>query len=318
MLGGGPAGSLAAIRARLSGADVQVVERSSFPRHKVCGEFFSPEILPVLERAGVLQTFLDMKPSTVRRLRIVLGEREKSAALPEAAYGLSRFTYDHLLWREAMRLGCTHLPERSEFSADVVAAGRPAGTSAKGKRLFGFKAHFDGPANDAVELFFLRDAYIGLNCVEGGRTNVCGLAPEAALRSSGFSPEAIFERSTALRERVRPLQRSMKWLFTGPLEFEQRLGGGGLLAGDALSFVDPFTGSGLLCAALTGSLAGVHAAEGVAVSDHVRACRAAISRPFLFSSLLRTLASTAWAEYLLPFVPGWVLYRLTRPTQVRV
>ncbi len=303
---------MAAIRARLEGADVEVIERSRFPRHKVCGEFLSPEILPLLDRAGVLDAFLALGPWPVRRMAIYLGKTEKRAALPEPAYGLSRFAFDDLLWRSAASLGARHV---DAGVPGILAAGRPPSPQAKGARLFGFKAHFDGPADDAVELYFQRNAYVGINCVEGGRTNVCGLAPESVLKAVGFEPEAL-TTGGALDSRLKPLARSMDWLFTGPLAFGQRWKpeGSALPCGDALSFVDPFTGSGLLCAVLTGSLAGVHAARGTGLAEHLDACRRAIGRPFVLSSALRSLAGTQWAEYLLPFVPGHLLYRLTRPT----
>jgi flavin-dependent dehydrogenase len=52
ILGGGPAGSAAALAALRQGArnGVRVIEKSRLPRHKVCGEFFSPEIGPELEQ----------------------------------------------------------------------------------------------------------------------------------------------------------------------------------------------------------------------------------------------------------------------------
>lgn len=315
MLGGGPAGSMAAIRAcREGAASVEILERSRFPRHKVCGEFLSPEIAPILERAGVLDAFLQREPWAVRRMAVFLGSAEKRAVLPEAAFGLSRYCFDELLWNEAAKLGTRHV-EVGE--ATVIATGRPASPEAKGSRLFGFKAHFDGPTDDAVELYFQGDTYVGINCIEGGRTNVCGLAPESALKAVGFEPETLLWQSAALRARLAPLKRCMDWVFTGPLAFGQRWNpeGTALLCGDALSFVDPFTGSGLLCAAVTGSLAGIHAARGVSAAEHLTACRRAIGLPFFFSSTLRALAGTEWAERLLPFVPGQWLYRLTRPLQ---
>ena len=39
ILGGGPAGSSAALAALKYGSSVEVIERSRFPRHKVCGDF---------------------------------------------------------------------------------------------------------------------------------------------------------------------------------------------------------------------------------------------------------------------------------------
>jgi flavin-dependent dehydrogenase len=303
---------LAAIAALREGARVHIVERSQFPKHKVCGEFLSPEIAPVLARAGVLDAFLDCQPFRVRRMSLHFGLREKHAVLPEPAYGLSRYTFDHLLWSTAEALGA----QRSEDASNpaIVACGRPPGSDSKGTRLFGFKAHFEGPVDDAVELYFLGRAYVGINCIEQGRTNVCGLAPESLLNAHGFNPESLMEAGPALRSRLKPLHRVMKWIFTGPLEYAQRWDRNDVyLAGDALSFVDPFTGSGLLCAAVTGSLAGVHAARRVPVEDHLRICRASIAKPFLFSSVLRSIAATEWAERLVGFVPGEWLFHLTRP-----
>ncbi len=43
--GAGPAGTSLAIRLVRKGFDVVLVEREQFPRHKLCGEFISPECL---------------------------------------------------------------------------------------------------------------------------------------------------------------------------------------------------------------------------------------------------------------------------------
>src|ERR1017187_6018543 len=41
VVGGGPAGVMAAFAAMREGAPVRIFEKSAFPRHKVCGEFLS-------------------------------------------------------------------------------------------------------------------------------------------------------------------------------------------------------------------------------------------------------------------------------------
>jgi menaquinone-9 beta-reductase len=307
ILGAGPAGACAALAARREGVEAILADRSSFPKHKVCGEFISPEIAPVLDELGVWPRFSTARPFSVRRMGLHFGSRSKWARLHEAAYGLSRYRFDSLL------LGSTEVTRGLNSAPQVIATGRSAGV-APGARLFGFKAHFEGPVDDAVELFFQQRAYVGVNCVEDGKTNVCGLAPEDTLRAFGFEPEALIESCEPLRDRLRPLHRSMKWMFAGPLEYAQRWDRtDAYLAGDALSFVDPFTGSGMLCAAVTGALAGKHAARGVPAEQHHRVCREAIGRPFVFSSVLRRLAATEWAERLVGFVPARLLFRLTRP-----
>ncbi len=50
IIGGGPAGCSAAIMAARRGARVVLLERTRFPRHKVCGEFVSGESLGLLEK----------------------------------------------------------------------------------------------------------------------------------------------------------------------------------------------------------------------------------------------------------------------------
>ncbi|MBX9601098.1 MAG: hypothetical protein K2X35_08840 [Bryobacteraceae bacterium] len=316
IVGGGPAGSAAAIAAALRGADARLHEQSAFPRHKVCGEFLSAEIEPALDRLGIRAGFLDHAPARVRTLRLYFGKTRKSAPLPEAGHGLSRYLLDDLLRRRALDLGVSWTRERAAqpTGAAVIASGRAA-PAAPGDRLFGFKAHFTGPPDDAVELFFFPGGYVGINCVEQGRTNVCGLARESALRRFAFQYDELLNATAAIRERLAPLRREMDWLSTGPLVFGNRFGSPAppetFLAGDALSFVDPFTGSGLLVAIRTGELAGASAAEDRPVAGYMAAAAGIIGRPFRFSSLLRD--AVRWGELLVPWIPSSLLYRITRP-----
>jgi hypothetical protein len=244
-----------------------------------------------------------------------LGARTMSCRLPEPAYGLSRYRFDDLLWRSAIAGGATAERDLTGGQPTVFATGRTRGRQSKGERLFGFKAHFDGPARDSVELFFFGRCYVGLNAIEGGATNVCGLGPESVIRERGFDIDALLNTSEPLRARLAPLRRSMEWLHCGPLEFRQSWDRtDAYVAGDALSFVDPFTGSGLLSAVVSGSLAGEHAARGVPVAAHLRVCRTLLHKPFALAGVLRSAAATPWAELLAPVLPGRLLYHLTRPS----
>lgn len=319
IIGAGPAGSTAAISALLHGAPVDLIEKSTFPRHKVCGEFLSPEIVPALERLGVWTAFEQRKPTRIQRMELHFGSKPKIARLPEPAYGLSRYEYDHLLYNRAIELGARSAHQAMpEVTPQIWAAGRRGDRAeTRGKRLFGFKAHFTGPAHDAVELYFFKGCYVGINCVENGITNVCGLGPERLLSGFNFAIDDLVHSCPPLSARLSPLQRSMKWLHVGPLVFQNHLRQepkpGVYSAGDALSFVDPFTGSGLLSAAITGELAGSYAAQGFTSSDHRKACRKALAKPFCMSSFFRAVTRTQWAEHLAGLVPGEWLYRLTRP-----
>ena len=319
IVGAGPAGASAAIAARLAGADVTIFEKSRLPRHKVCGEFLSPEIAPVLERLGAFRAFQNAVPATLRRMELTFGSKQKCASLSEPAWGLSRFAFDRLLADRAIECGATLVRETAPENCSgpvVMACGRRA-RQPRGSRLFGFKAHFTGPARDAVELFFFGRCYVGLGAIEDGRTNVCGIAPEDVLRHFDFQIDDLLRTSMPLAERLAPLDRAMPWLTTGPLIFGNRLDTPGppntWLCGDALSFVDPFTGSGLLAACATGALAGHAASTDISLDRHLTECRRLLARPFSASSLFRTLIGSGWAETLVNLVPGRWLYSLTRP-----
>jgi menaquinone-9 beta-reductase len=319
VIGGGPAGSSAAITASLAGAPVELYEKSKLPRHKVCGEFVSPEVLPLLDRLGAAQSFLAVSPARIARVSLHFGAKDKIARLPEVAYGLSRHAFDHLLFRRSLACGVNYLQRPAHDCAPpvVVAHGRKHTSNARGRRVFGFKAHFQGPLSDAIELHFFNAGYVGINAVENGVTNVCGLADESALRPIRFDYDALIAAVPSLSARLQPLSRCMDWLTTGPLvygnQFDQPAHEGVYPAGDALSFVDPFTGSGMYCAVVSGMIAGRSAAHGVPAQDHIRACSEALGRPFVFAGVFRAAIRSGWAEYLAPWIPASWLYRLTRP-----
>ncbi len=316
--GAGPAGSTAAIAALREGSQVNLSEKARFPRHKVCGEFLSPEIVPLLEDIGAAGRFFDAAPAHIRRLTLRFAAHEKTALLPETAFGLSRFAFDKLLLDLAGNSGAI-AGDLAPTASRIIAHGRrstaPAGS--RGKRLFGFKAHFHGPASDAIELYFFDSGYVGISPVENGITNVCGLASESALSRIDFEYDHLLNTVPATAARLRPMTRAMDWLTTGPLIFGNRFKlepePQTFYAGDALSFVDPFTGSGMYCAVLTGILAGRCAARGLTAQQHLHLCRHALGRPFAFASLFRNAIVSGWAERVAPFVPARLLFRLTRP-----
>jgi hypothetical protein len=308
--GAGPAGSSAALSALAAGARVEIHDPSHFPRHKVCGEFLSPEIAELI-------TDLPLCPR-IRGVRLCFEKNRKQWSLTEPAYGLSRYALDRFLLDRALQGGAVLVPQRNLAPRPpaVIAHGRQI-ASVAGNRLFGFKAHFEGLTDDALDLFFFKGCYVGINAIEGGCTNVCGLAPEGALKALNFEVDRLLTGSPALCDRLRPLHRSWDWLMTGPLIYRggwsEETRPGTYLAGDALGFVDPFTGSGLLSAIVTGKIAGESAAARLSVDRHLAHCRRILSLQYRTAAVFRAAISSGVAEWLIPLLPGRVLFHLTRP-----
>ena len=324
IVGGGPAGTAAAIAALSEAAVVRIAERSAAPRHKVCGEFIPAEAAPLLEKLGVWEQFIQRSPARINRCALYDGRRLKHWSLSEQGYGLSRFELDRLLLEKAISLGARlsrgdtfPTANPTDCQSLILANGRRK-DAPRGRRLVGFKTHFGGPTEDAVELYFSSSGYVGISPVENQVTNVCGIAPEDVLKKFNFRFDDYLAADRALSTRLAPLSRRMEWLSACPVVMSavaapdtQSV----YLAGDALALVDPFTGSGILNAILTGRLAGIAATRSMPVAEYVRMCRERLNRALVIARVFRT-AINAQLTWLACLIPGSQLYRLTRAREL--
>ncbi len=92
VLGAGPAGSSAAFFLSRGGLRVALVEKSEFPRRKVCGEFVSATTFPVLESMGLADALGAAAGPPVRRVGFFRGDTVVAAPMPIApsSAGLGR------------------------------------------------------------------------------------------------------------------------------------------------------------------------------------------------------------------------------------
>jgi flavin-dependent dehydrogenase len=112
VIGGGVAGSTAAILLAGAGWSVAVVEKRAFPRRKVCGECVAAPNLPLLETLGVGGAFDALAGPPLERVALYAGDDEVRAALPRMRGGpspwgraLGRERLDTLLLERAADLG---------------------------------------------------------------------------------------------------------------------------------------------------------------------------------------------------------------------
>ena len=113
ILGAGPAGSSLATRLGDAGFSVLLVDRKRFPRPKACGEFLSPQCVPILEDLGVADEVLGAGARPIAGMRLhghamrTVGHFRDvgRSLLPFAGGGLAvrRETLDLTLLRRAER-----------------------------------------------------------------------------------------------------------------------------------------------------------------------------------------------------------------------
>ena len=115
IIGGGPAGSSAAISLSLPGARVLVIEEKHMPREKLCGEFITPECFPSLERLGVMHRMLAAGAKKVSRVKLVAPSGKSLqthiSKMSDAtwAMSLSRARFDEVLLDRAREAGAVCL-----------------------------------------------------------------------------------------------------------------------------------------------------------------------------------------------------------------
>jgi flavin-dependent dehydrogenase len=294
IIGGGPAGSTAAILLARAGWRVTLVEQSRFPRDKVCGECLSALGFDVLTRLGLAPRF---KFEAVRLDRAQVhppAGRPLRVALPAPMWGVSRRVLDAMLLDAARDAGArVRQPARCEAveglrprlrdlttnaveavdAAHVILADGKAAFAADPPGPtgdFGIKTHFsgvDGP-RDAIELFGVRGSYGGLAAIAAGRWNAAFSVPAGRIKAHHGSIDALFEEiqseNATLRRRLRAARRVGPWLASPLPRFTLRdLSRPDVIpVGNAAAAIEPIGGEGMGLAMRSAELAAEHLLSG--------------------------------------------------------
>ncbi|MCW6004596.1 geranylgeranyl reductase family protein [Micromonospora sp. CPCC 205371] len=320
IVGAGPAGSCAAIAARHAGARVLLLDRAEFPRDKACGDGIAAHALDVLAELGVPDPVAGYAPVPVLRM-VGPGGGAVARALPRPAYTVPRRVFDARLLTEAVATGAEvrthtvrHLDVRDdlveidgEFAARAVVGADGAGSVVR--RALGFAPN--PPGHLALAIRGYAPARPG-----GGQPSRCPAAAWAAhpgagpvgdgsanigygelLRGRPVSRAHLLDRLFALLPGVDPAAVTGLRAHHLPLSTRRPPPGRGriVLAGDALSLINPFTGEGIFYAVLSGALAGDAALAGQeAATRYTASLRSRLGRHLRHSRAAAWLASRRW------------------------
>ncbi|MEY4984363.1 MAG: hypothetical protein RIR62_2629 [Pseudomonadota bacterium] len=288
VIGAGPAGSSAALRARQLGLSVTVVDKARFPRDKLCGGGITGRC-----RTHLDEVFAPLPPAIWHesaQVRLLDGDRPLAELrdIPPIAYAM-RADLDVALLAQAIAAGATDLTGQRIETLDL-AAGRlrlASGQEVRGRVIIGADGvnslvarSLHGRAYDPAFIGFALEVEVPLP--EGGVTPYLDMTAadwgyawgfpkrhsltlgiggwqsrnpdmkatfEAWLRAKGYDPATLRIKGHHLP-------------FGDPRPAPGR--GAVLLAGDAAGFVDPITGEGIAWAVKSGAQAAEAAAEALA------------------------------------------------------
>ncbi|MFI5932860.1 NAD(P)/FAD-dependent oxidoreductase [Actinoplanes sp. NPDC051494] len=283
VVGAGPAGATAAVAACRAGASVLLLDRADFPRDKVCGDGIAADAFDVLDSLGVTGVADGSPP--IERLRLVAPRgTEVARPLPRPAHTIPRMIFDARLVDAAVAAGATLLRHTvrtlrvepgavvldGEIRARVVIGADGAGSVVRralghpvnppGHLAIAIRGY--GPAIGDEQLIRTTSrrwpAYAWSFPLGDGTANI---GYGEVLQGTALSRPYLRERLAAMLPGAEPAGLRAHHL---PLSTRRPPPGRGpvLLAGDALSLINPFTGEGIYYAVLSGALAGAAAAAG--------------------------------------------------------
>ncbi len=285
-------GLVAATELARAGREVLVFERHPYPRHKVCGEYLSAEVVPYLGSLGV-----NLEDACrISRLKLQsLSGPAVTTTLPLGGLGISRFALDDRLYNVARNSGVRFRfetvreihPTGKEFMLRTDSGAVRAGLAlaAWGKRSvldrqtrrsffdirsgwLAVKNHFPAEyPDDMVGLYTFPGGYGGLSCTETGAVNFCYLIRKDRFRDWG-GPEGCTRTLTERHPGIREVLSGISPLLEQPLVISQvsfekksRRQGQLLFAGDAARLIHPLTGNGMAMAITGGRMLAQHLLE---------------------------------------------------------
>ena len=289
IIGGGLAGLTSAIHLSMENYSVLLIEKNSYPKHKVCGEYVSNEVLPYLEFLGFNPFEFGAKRISEFELTTHNNKRIK-AKLPLGGFGISRYEFDFQLYKLAIKNSvtvCQDTVTDAEFESDIFriktkskgqfqskiaigAFGKRSNLDVKYQREFikkkspylGVKIHVSGDfLEEKVALHNFKGGYCGVSKVENDHINLCYITNYKTFKKykdiDTFQREVLFKNSDlkAVFQNTKP--EFDKPLTISQISFETKnpVENHMIMCGDTAGMIHPLCGNGMGIAIRSSQLA---------------------------------------------------------------
>ncbi len=306
IVGGGLAGLVTSIHLRRAGLTCHLVEKRSYPFHRVCGEYISNEVIPYLKSLEIETE--ELCPSHINELQLT-SINGKSALMPLdlGGFGISRYKLDHFLFQKATQLGVKFSLdtecEKISFHKDhfVVKTNRTEEATPLVVGSFGKRSKLDGQLNRSflrkrspyvgvkyhirmkdfpdhrIALHNFQDGYCGISRVEDDIVNLCYLTHRKNVKANG-SIRAMEEAVLFQNPFLKRIFEEAEFLFSKPetineISFETKapVEQHVLMAGDAAGMITPLCGNGMAMAIHSAKILSEHILRFYHQGNHDRA-----------------------------------------------
>jgi flavin-dependent dehydrogenase len=282
IIGGGLAGLTAAIHLSKMGLKVVLIEKNEYPKHKVCGEYISNEVISYFDWLSL--SIKELNPTSISKLHFsTTSGKSIYCDLPLGGFGVSRFALDFYLFRKAQEIGCEVIQDNVEsitfendtftittsndrvLNSEIVigAFGKRSNIDLKLNRDFiqkkshwlAVKAHYSGDfPNDLVGLHNFEGGYCGVSKVENDAINICYLASYETFKNYKNIEE--YQNHVVVKNpHLDLILKKSKLLFEKPLTISQisfdkkeTVKDHILMIGDTAGLIHPLCGNGMAMA----------------------------------------------------------------------
>lgn len=282
IIGGGLAGLTSGIHLSKFGFKVTLIEKNEFPKHKVCGEYISNEVLPYFNWLGI--EISDLSPSRITKMEFSTSSGKAiSCDLPLGGFGLSRYELDYYLSEKAIENGCQIIQDTvidfrfvdDEFTIHTTnnlilkskiligAFGKRSTIDRKLNRNFIFKkspwlavkGHYIGDfPNDLVGLHNFKGGYCGVSKIENNKINICYLVDYETFKKHK-NIEEFQSKIICKNPHLKHVFENSILLFDKPItisqiSFEKKAAVENhiLMIGDTAGLIHPLCGNGMAMA----------------------------------------------------------------------
>ena len=306
IIGGGLSGLFNALLLNRAGYAVTLIEKKSYPFHRVCGEYISNEVLPFLKELSI--NVHDLGSTRISKVQVTsVSGNSFSQTLDLGGFGLSRYLFDEFLYKKAKSEGVNFLLntkvedvifDENEFkvitsSSTLISKlvigsfGKRSNLDQKLNRAFfamrspyvGVKYHFkaDFPT-DLVQLNNFKNGYAGVVGVENGVFNLCYLVHRDELKKHQALPNLEAE-SLCKNRFLKSLFEQAEFLWNKPqvineISFEKKLPVENhlFMSGDTAGMIAPLCGNGMSMA--------IHSAKilSESIKKHYNPCNFTLSK----------------------------------------
>lgn len=282
--GGGLAGLALSIQCAKAGYRVIVIEKESYPFHRVCGEYISLESWDFLEGLGI--PLSEMNLPIIRKLIVSAPNGKKlEHMLPLGGFGISRYTLDAMLASHAEKKGVTIYQKTKvqdivfennyytiECNGFAIKAKVAAGTFGKKSNMdtawqrkfilqkpnklnnyIGIKYHiqYDFP-EDSIALHNFSNGYCGISRIEENKYCLCYLTTADNLSRSRNNIKVMEEKILSKNPFLKKIFTEAKFLSDAPVVISQisftkktQVENHVLLIGDSAGMITPLCGNGM-------------------------------------------------------------------------